>query len=114
MLEIVCCSTEGLLRTGNLDSRKARNARQRAICDSRMRMFSQGPRESSSKARAGTGAHNHGAAGNRPCGQCRLQQRTLVLLENSTQYFNFINFVICHLEATLLEALGSSDIDVLR
>jgi hypothetical protein len=46
-----------------------RKARERAICDRRMHMFSQDPRESRSKARTGTGAHNHGAAGNRPCGQ---------------------------------------------
>ena len=31
-------------------------------------MFSQYPRESRSKARTGTGTHNHGTAGNRPCG----------------------------------------------
>ena len=57
----------------NLDSRCCRKARERAICDRRMHMFSQYPRESRSKARTGTGAHNHGAAGNRPCGQSRLQ-----------------------------------------
>ena len=45
-----------------------RKARERD-CDRRMHMLSQDPRESRSKARTGTAAHNHGAAGNRPCGQ---------------------------------------------
>jgi hypothetical protein len=74
MHEIVCCSTEGLLRTG-IWTAGCRKARERAICDGRMHMFSKYPRESRSKARTGTGAHNHGAAGNRPCGQSR-QLRT--------------------------------------
>jgi hypothetical protein len=62
MHEIVCRSTEGLLRTG-IWTAGCRKARERAICDRRMHMFSQYPRESRSKARTGTGAHNHGAAG---------------------------------------------------
>jgi hypothetical protein len=98
MHEIVCRSTEGLLRTGNLDSRCCRKARERAICDRRMRMFSQGPRESRSKARTGTGAHNHGAAGNQPCGQSSQMLALVLLKENkgkktlSTKYCWRIGF----------------------
>ncbi len=72
MHEIVCRSTKGLLRTGIWEG---------AICDRRMHMLSQYPRESRSKARTGTGAHNPGAAGNRPCGQARcIGMATLRLL----------------------------------
>jgi hypothetical protein len=60
---IVCRSTEGLLRTGNLDSR-LREGQGARDCDRGMHMFSQDPRESRSKAR--TGAHNHGTAGTDP------------------------------------------------
>ena len=100
----------------NLDSRCCRKARERAICDRRMHMFSQYPRESRSKARTGTGAHNHGAAGNRPCGQSRLHWRTLVLFsvqrkpgkENSrSQYFNFDLFSIFHLAALWVLAIST-------
>ena len=74
MLEIVCRSTEGLLRTGNLDSRPQEGQGARD-CDRRMHMLSQDPRESRPKARTGTGAYNHGTAGNRPCGPPRRTER---------------------------------------
>ena len=86
MHEIVCRSTEGLLLTGNLDSRlqEGQGARD---CDRRMQMFGQDPRESRSKARTGTGAHNHGTAGIRPCGPPRrtgrpnLENKMKILLQ---------------------------------
>ena len=78
MHEIVCRSTEGLLRTG-IWTAGCRKARERAQIDRRMHMFSKYPRESRSKARTGTGAHNHGAAGNRPCGQVPSASEALVL-----------------------------------
>jgi hypothetical protein len=117
MLEIVCCSTKGLLRTGNLDSRCCRKARERAICDRRMRMFSQGPRESRSKAWTGTGAHNHGAAGNRPCADspvCIGLAGFLVFTPKKTRVHNISILMIDLFPIFTCGALGPRDIDVLR
>ena len=90
MHEIVCRSTEGLLRTG-IWTAGCRKARERAICDRRMHMFRKYPRESRSKARTGTGAHNHGTAGNRPCGRSSASARNSwkFCFPKGSQYFNF-------------------------
>jgi hypothetical protein len=74
----------------NLDSRLqegqgARDLRQKDA------LFSQYPRESRSKARTGTGAHNHGTAGNRPCGRSSASARNSwkFCFPKGSQYFNF-------------------------